>query len=129
MKKLQLYPNVTVASQDFSDAPVLTVPRQSMSLQEIIRRYIRHLPVPVSSQEGFYMEGQGDLEKMQHADLIDIQERMLRETEAYKARKTSKGKVESPSVQPPPPVQPPQPPPGTQPPPPGTPPTSTTGGT
>lgn len=65
---IRLYPKVDVRGQDFRDVKVLTVPDQSMSLREIIKRFMRRESLPVEKQ-GIYATGLGDLEKIRNADI------------------------------------------------------------
>lgn len=48
----------------------LVVPNQAMSLQEIIKRFTRNEAVPVG-RDAQYFEGDVDLDKIAHADLVD----------------------------------------------------------
>lgn len=46
-----------------------TVPDQSMSIREIVRRYVRGIPVDVVRREGVYIDQQNDdLEKLSRMD-------------------------------------------------------------
>lgn len=65
---MRLYPPVKVEGQSFKGVKVITVPNQSMTLKEIIKRFIRKESLPID-KEGVYVEGLGDLEKMQHEDM------------------------------------------------------------
>lgn len=48
---------------------VLTIPDQAMSIQEIVKRYVRNLPVDVIQREGVYLDqSEFDFEKMSRAD-------------------------------------------------------------
>lgn len=70
MRALRMYPDVKVIGQDLSKCKVVTVPKQSLSLKQIIERYTRKMPLTVSSVEGFYDERWNvDLEKMAKADM------------------------------------------------------------
>lgn len=51
----------------------LTVPDQSMSLQEILTRFTRNEPLPIGNQVNFH-ESDDDLEKISKMDLVDRQE-------------------------------------------------------
>lgn len=75
MRNLRLYPVVDVKKQSFTGHKVHTVPKQSLTLREIIQRYVRKMPIPVSSDQGIYQDRMGDLEKMQHDDLTIQAER------------------------------------------------------
>lgn len=66
-----LYPTARKASRkSFIGVKRQTVPNQSMSLAEIVRRFIRREPLPVS-HEGFYESRFGDLEKLSKADIVE----------------------------------------------------------
>ena len=66
---VRLYPVVKVQRKSFKDVKRVTVPNQSLSLQEIISRFIRRESLPVS-KEGVYEERFGDLEKIAHEDIL-----------------------------------------------------------
>lgn len=68
-----LYPKFLAKGQDFSNVARVTVPKQSLSLREILRRYVRREPLP-STTDGVYEERFGDLEKMSKGDIIDQME-------------------------------------------------------
>lgn len=72
---LRLYPNVKVEAQSFANVKIVTVPKQSMSLREIIKRFVRHESLPIS-QEGIYEENMGDLEKFAREDIFTKHERL-----------------------------------------------------
>lgn len=66
---MRLYPKVVVEGQSFKHCKKLVTPNQSMTLQEIIRRFIKKEALPVS-HEGTYEDRYDiDLEKLQHEDL------------------------------------------------------------
>lgn len=76
MSKLALYPNARkVEREDFKGQKINTIPSQSMTLKEIIRRFIRRESLPIERQ-GVYHEGLGDLEKMSKEDIHDQMERV-----------------------------------------------------
>jgi len=77
---LQLYSPRPIVRKSFKGAKSTVVPNQSMSLRTIIQKYVRHEPMDVNSQEGFYEENLGDLEKLAHQDMFDLHE-------MYKANK------------------------------------------
>lgn len=52
----------------FKDVKRTVVPNQSMSLREIVRRFVRRESLPLS-QDGVYEERFGDLEKLAKADI------------------------------------------------------------
>lgn len=68
MKKLALYPAVTVAKQDYSGVKEITVPKQSLTLRQIIERFTRKEALPIE-KEGFYSDQYGDLEKLLKKDI------------------------------------------------------------
>lgn len=72
---MHLYPTVKVKGQSFNGVKEMTVPSQSMSLKEIIRRFVRRESLPIS-KEGFYSEQMGDLEKISNADITEQFERV-----------------------------------------------------
>lgn len=92
---LLLYPNVTVEAQDFSKVKVQTMPNQSMSLKDIIKRFVRREALP-QMREGLYVENLGDLEKLARQDITVRMERM-EEIKSYisKAEKRMKEKDEA----------------------------------
>lgn len=49
----------------------ITVPNQSLSLKEILRRFVRNETVPVGKDTSYATYADVDLEKIQHADLVD----------------------------------------------------------
>lgn len=67
-KKLVLYPKVVVAGQKFKGVKKVTVPSQSMSLAEILKRFTRKESLPVE-KDGVYEDRFGDLEKLKHEDI------------------------------------------------------------
>lgn len=73
MGKLHLYPEVKIIRQSSKGRKLRTVPNQSLSLREIIRRFIRRESLPVH-MEGVYEERFGDLEKMSKADIVEQME-------------------------------------------------------
>lgn len=89
MSNWHLYPDRKVVGQDFSGEEHVVVPNQSMSLKEILRRFIKRESLPVERQ-GVYAEGFGDLEKMMHEDFTQVEERV----EELK-KKVSDGKKKS----------------------------------
>jgi len=99
---LRLYPDRPRQGQDLSKEVILTVPQQSLTLAEIIRRYVRHQPIPVSSVNGVYCNGLGDLEKLDGEDLTVKAERIAELSAIRKAAR--KKPVESPSAPANPPV-------------------------
>lgn len=61
------------------------IPSQSMSIQEIARRYVKGIPIDVVQREAVYVDQtEFDLEKLGRADLVDRDEvaDLLRERQA-----------------------------------------------
>lgn len=56
--------------QDFSKEEVLTVPNQTMSLQEILERFVRNEPLAIGKDVN-YGESEDDLEKLLRLDPVD----------------------------------------------------------
>lgn len=53
----------------------MVVPDQSLTLEEILRRFTRGEPLEIGRTDGVYDdEGEDDLEKVQHMDLVDREE-------------------------------------------------------
>lgn len=70
MKQTILYPKIVVKGQSFKGVKVTVVPNQSMSLQQILKRFIKKESLPLS-KEGFYEDRYDyDLEKVQTEDLV-----------------------------------------------------------
>lgn len=74
MKKLQLYSSRPVAGQSFTGVRSVVVPNQSLTLREIISRFVRKESLPIQ-MEGVYHEGLGDLEKLAREDIVVQRER------------------------------------------------------
>jgi len=72
---LKLYPTVPVVGKSFVGVKRCVVPKQSMSLREIVRRFIRREQLPVA-HEGLYEERFGDLEKLMKKDITEQMERV-----------------------------------------------------
>lgn len=66
-----LYNSRPVVAQSFKDVKRCTVPNQSMSLREIVRKFVRRESVMARSQEGVYESRFGDLEKVKSMDMFD----------------------------------------------------------
>jgi len=74
MTKLILYPAVKVKGLSFKGQKRLVIPNQSMTLQEIIKRFTRRESLPIEHQ-GQYETRFGDLEKLKHEDITVRMER------------------------------------------------------
>jgi len=100
---LRMYPLRPRQGQDLSKEPIVTVPNQAMTLQQIIDRFIRKESLPVG-QEGVYgselgeAQAIGDLEKVGRQDFT-VQDDMIRDVRSrvkdLKARQSKP--VESPA--------------------------------
>lgn len=73
MKKLVLYPSKPIVGIDFSGVKKHVVPNQSMTLKEIIRRFVKRESLPAEKQ-GIYHESDYDLEKVLNEDIVDRHE-------------------------------------------------------
>lgn len=95
MSKWHLYPNREIVGQDFSNEKPVVVPNQSMTLKEILRRFVRRESLPIERQ-GIYAEGFGDLEKIVHEDFT-VQEERLNEVrkKVENAKKKSSEKADA----------------------------------
>lgn len=90
-KGMRLYPSRPIVGQDFSKCKVVTIPNQSMTLLQIIQRFVRKESLPVE-HEGFYQEGAGDLEKQRREDLTVLHERAV---SVYKSRAAAEAKAKA----------------------------------
>lgn len=86
MSKLILYPKVPREPQDFKNAKRHVVPMQSMTLQEIIKRFVRKESLPIA-REGTYAEGFGDLEKIAVEDMTIRDERLAEQRSKVRGMK------------------------------------------
>lgn len=68
--KVRLYPPVKVTGQSFVGVKRTVVPKQSMSLREIVKRFMRRESLPLS-REGNFEERFGDIEKMSKLDITE----------------------------------------------------------
>lgn len=65
---VRLYPPVKVIGKSFVNAKRTVVPNQSMSLREIVKRFVRRESLPLS-KEGTFEDRYGDLEKLSKEDI------------------------------------------------------------
>lgn len=75
----------------------LTVPNQALSLEEILRRFTRGESLEIGKDGTFDDEGDDDLEKVAHMDLVDREEYVnkLKQTEKdYEKQEKGKAKKE-----------------------------------
>lgn len=70
---LHLYVRPKVAGKSFKGVKVVTMPDQSMSLREILQRFIRKESLAIS-KEGTYADVGLDLEKLANADMVEQME-------------------------------------------------------
>lgn len=106
---MRLYPRVQVEAQSFEGTKKFVVPSQSMTLSEIIRRFVRKEPLPVGNGAELYEERMGDLEKLAKEDITiqmekaeSIKKSLARIEAKQKKEDLEKAKVESPSLDVPP---------------------------
>lgn len=71
---MHLYRPVVVKGQSFAGVKKHVIPSQSMTLREIIKRFLRKESLPIE-KEGFYEERFGDLEKISKEDVVVQHER------------------------------------------------------
>jgi len=72
----------------FNGVKRLTLPNQCMSLQEMLRRFVRREPLPVE-KKGVYIETEYDLEKLAKEDRVhqdEVIEIMKQDVEVKKAK-------------------------------------------
>lgn len=90
---MRLYPNVVVKGQSFEGVKVVTLPMQSMTLQEVIRRFTRKESLPIE-KVGVYEDRFGDLEKRSKMDIHDQMELAAGIKESIrKSKKTENEKI------------------------------------
>lgn len=109
--ELVLYPKVEYPTKSFKGAKKVTVPSQSMSLAEILRRFTRKESLPVE-KEGVYDTRFGDLEKLKNADIVEQTEKVQQIRKVVKRHNEIKKEKEEEekrkaAAPPPPPVVPP----------------------
>lgn len=107
---IHLYRSQPIAKVSFAGVQRATVPNQSMSLREIIKRFVRREPLPLM-REGIYEDRFGDLEKMKHDDIVvqmeNVEELKSSIDDFQKKEKAKADKAKASSVPPPTPVPPP----------------------
>jgi len=92
---MRLYRQVKVKGQSFDGVKETAIPSQSMSLKEIIRRFVRRESLPIE-KNGIYEERMGDLEKLANADITEQMERVEQlKTTIKKAKKSYEEKNQS----------------------------------
>jgi hypothetical protein len=111
-RNIRLYSPVKVPGKSFVNTPVLAQPNQSLTLRQIIQRYVRGQPLPVTSNEGLYETRFGDLEKLSREDITVQMERAAELKTKREAAEKRKEKYDEEKSTPPPPPAPPTDPPG-----------------
>jgi len=91
MSKTILYPDVPRVRQSFKGHKVCVLPNQSMTLQEILRRFVKRESLP-QMMDGIYVESDYDLEKLAKADRIE-QDEILAEIKQDVAKKRKKAQL------------------------------------
>lgn len=66
-----LYNPRPIVGQSFKGVKRVTVPNQSLSLREIVRKFVRREPIMTRTTEGVYETRFGDLEKVSQMDMFD----------------------------------------------------------
>jgi hypothetical protein len=69
-----LYPVRKHPVKDYSKCVKTVVPNQSMSLKDILKRFVRRESLPIE-HKGYYEDRFGDLEKLKYADFTVREER------------------------------------------------------
>lgn len=108
---MRLYPPCRPTGLSFVGVKRMTVPNQSMSLREIIRRFIRRESLPLS-KDGTYEERFEDLEKLSHQDItvrMDRVEDLKVKLDAMAKRINAKAAADEALRNPPPAPPPPAP--------------------
>lgn len=85
MNNLICYPVVPLVRKSFKGSKKVVLPNQSMSLQEILRRFVRREALPIEVKAG-YFETDYDLEKVAHMDIAEKHE-ILERVKAETARR------------------------------------------
>lgn len=89
-----LYPKVEVKSLSFKGVKKLTVPKQCLSLKEIVKRFVRKESLPIA-HEGVYEHRFGDLEKLSRGDMFDqLEHAKFLETKIFERNEREKAKDE-----------------------------------
>lgn len=108
MRNLLHTAKVKVTGQKYKGVKKYVVPNQAMTLQEILRRFVRRESLPIS-KEGTYETRFGDLEKMQNLDITEKMEHVakikvfLKKGEEMEELKRAKGEQDKTPPPPPPP--------------------------
>lgn len=106
---IRLYRPVKVTGKSFVGVKRQTVPNQSLSLREIVKRFIRREPLPVA-KEGYFEDRFGDLEKISKADIVvqlERAEELKGQIKAFNDREKAKAdKAAASAAAAPPPIVP-----------------------
>lgn len=70
----------------------ITLPNQSLSLEEILARFTRGEPLEIGKGEGQYDDGPDDLEKIGHMDLVERDEFVAKQKETQRKFKQQEDK-------------------------------------
>lgn len=70
LNNVRLYPQRIFVGKSYKGVKRCTVPNQSMTLAEIVQRYVRREPLPLL-KEGMYEDRFGDLEKIERLDISE----------------------------------------------------------
>lgn len=96
MKKLGLYPVRPIVGRSFEGCKEVTVPSQSLSLKEILRRFVRREPLPVM-KDASYNEAFGvDIEKLAKLDITEQMEVVDKLKKSVKRHTTPRKKEDDP---------------------------------
>lgn len=98
LKNVRMYPNVSVKKENYSNVKKVVMPNQSMSLQDIIKRFIRRESLPLEKQ-AVYEDRMGDLEKIAHEDIsvkadmaADLKEKLSKKEKEMKEKEQKEKK-------------------------------------
>lgn len=83
------------SGQSYKGEKKVVVPNQALSLQEILERFSRNEEVPVG-KDASYDDGDDDLEKVAHMDLVDREEyvdKLVQIQNLHKAQERAKTKA------------------------------------
>lgn len=75
VRSLISYPEVPREPQSFKRVKRVSVPQQSMSLKDIIKRFVRKESLPIE-HDAMYCDHLGDLEKIAREDITQRMERL-----------------------------------------------------
>jgi len=96
---IRLYPKTRPQELSLLNKEVQVIPDQSLSLHTIIRKYTKGEKINVATVDAFYNdEGDEDLEKIRHSDLLDVRDRYLdskQKFEKLKAENQAKAEAEA----------------------------------